>query len=119
MFDHCPLIMETERIDRGLKPFRLVDDWFSYPKFISFVKKKSSLDGDGAVTRKFKKLKVLLKKWNKNLLGNIDQAIKKLESKQQRLDRMNETKDLDEVEKTRKLALQSYLERWYVHKKMY
>ena len=57
-----------------------------------------------------------MRKWNKNVISNIDQAIKKSEAEREKLNRINESRDLNEVEVARKLALQSYLEKWYVRK---
>ena len=46
-----------------------------------------------------------MRKHNKNMISNIDQAIKKLKAEQEKLDQMNESRDLNEVEVARKLAL--------------
>ena len=40
MSDHCPLVLETEKIDWGLKPYRSIDTWFSHPEFINIIKKE-------------------------------------------------------------------------------
>lgn len=119
MSDHCPIFLETERIDWGPKPFRSLDAWFTHPDFINFVKKEWQLLGEDTVNSKFRKFKTPLKNWNKNVFGNIDQTIKKLESELDIIDRSNESRNLDEVEVARKLALQSLIEKWYMQKELY
>ena len=78
------------------------------------MKKEWLLVGDDAVTNKLQKLKASLKNWNKNIFGNIDQAIKILEFELDIIGKLNESRDLDKVEMARKLALQSHIENWYV-----
>ena len=83
------------------------------------MKKEWQLVSDGVVTSKLRKLKAPLKNWKKNVFGNIDQTIKKLESELDIIDRSNESRNLDEVEVARKLALQSLIEKWYMQKELY
>ena len=57
--------------------------------------------------------------WNKEKFGDIDNNINKLEAKIAALVEKHESKDLDEVDVARQLALQSQLRLWYKRKELY
>lgn len=49
--DHCPIILDTKRIDWGPKPFRFINAWISHPGFKDFISNcwnNSSIHGWGA-----------------------------------------------------------------------
>ncbi|GKU93781.1 hypothetical protein SLEP1_g7347 [Rubroshorea leprosula] len=68
--DHCPIVLETCAIDWGPKPFCSLDCWWNHEGFANFIQEKwtnMSVYGWGCykLKEKFKRLKVELKRWNR------------------------------------------------------
>lgn len=77
--DHCPLLIYCETKDWGPKPFKSLDAWFSNPHFIRMVKSEWKALGNLPINAKLKALKKPIKKWNRDVFGNIDRRIEELE----------------------------------------
>ena len=77
--DHIPLLLESTVVNWGPKPFRSLDMWFSHPKFMKMVQEEWQMLGDVVATKKLKSLQIPIKKWNKEVFGNLDHKIKSFE----------------------------------------
>lgn len=117
--DHCPLLIECESVDWGPKPFRKLDVWFSNSSFNKLVEKEWMNLRDIPFHAKLRRLKDPIRKWNKQVFGNLDSRIKELEMEIQKLDILREEKELDVVEIARRIALKSQLWSWLERKKQY
>ena len=72
--NHCAIVLQTTSVDWGPKPFRSLDVWQRDGRFLDFVRSKwqnyEVLGGGMFVLKeKLKKLKLDLKKWNREVLG--------------------------------------------------
>lgn len=70
--DHCPLVVECESEDWGPKPFRNSDVWFTCPSFKKLVDNKWKCLLNLPFQEKLKRLKEPLRKWNRQVFGNLD-----------------------------------------------
>ena len=71
------------------------------------------------IVSKFKGPKALIRKWNKQVFGNIDFNINKLEKVVADLESKIEAIGADEVNLVRSKALRSVLQNWYDRKDSY
>ncbi|XP_057793237.1 uncharacterized protein LOC131009849 [Salvia miltiorrhiza] len=83
--DHCPILLETNYVDWGPKPFRFINAWVNHPDFERVVRESwNRNDFSGwkcyVFKEKLKRLKEDLKKWNKESFGSIDQNLEKLKT---------------------------------------
>ncbi|XVF09640.1 hypothetical protein REPUB_Repub07fG0111500 [Reevesia pubescens] len=87
--DHVPLFLQTIVVDWGPKPFKFLNCWLQHKDFLSLIKEHwcvhPNLD-NAVVMSKLRKLKPVLKEWNKNVFGSIDKKISMLEKKIDDLD---------------------------------
>ena len=44
--DHIPLLVKSEEVNWGAKPFRSIDAWFSHPGFLKFMEEEWKGFGD-------------------------------------------------------------------------
>ncbi|MCI39337.1 putative transposon TX1 protein, partial [Trifolium medium] len=70
--DHCPIIVRYDDHDWGPKPFRFNNHWLLNNSFVKVVEKEwASYQVSGwsgyVLKEKMKKLKVALRKWNKEV----------------------------------------------------
>ncbi|GAU42970.1 hypothetical protein TSUD_188430 [Trifolium subterraneum] len=89
--DHHPIWLECSNINWGPKPFKFNNFWLDHPDFIPFVKatwESMNIHGKKAfiLKEKLKRLKEVLKTWNREVFGIMDLDIEKT------------VKDLNEVE---------------------
>ncbi|CAH9096848.1 unnamed protein product [Cuscuta epithymum] len=82
--DHSPILLQMSNKGwNGPKPFKFLNMWTTHPSFISIVDKcwKAHNFGRGmyGLVRKLKCLKHDLKKWNREVFGNIFEDIKTCE----------------------------------------
>ncbi|XP_019429666.1 PREDICTED: uncharacterized protein LOC109337200 [Lupinus angustifolius] len=78
--DHCPILLKNDVSDWGPTPFRTNNYWVSDRRFGQLVTdewKKLDISGRGSFVfkEKLKKLKVVLKCWNKEKFGMLDRQI--------------------------------------------
>ena len=88
--DHCPIILKTEMVDWGPKPFRVVDWWLNHKGYQRMVKEAWSKDQQGGwegimLKNKLRNLKSTIKQWSKE---NGDINIKKIQNLRQKLNDM-------------------------------
>ena len=76
--DHFPVIMNTSCITWGPCPFRTLDTWLEEPKFFELFKKEWIQLSQIPFEQKLKAMKQPLRKWNKDIFGNIGMKLKVL-----------------------------------------
>lgn len=69
--DHCPLLIECESENRGPKPFKNLDVWFTNPRFKKLVEHEWKNLHSLPFQEKLKRLKEPINVWNKKVFGNI------------------------------------------------
>lgn len=117
--DHCPLLVDCEKINRGPRPFRALDVWFSNPSFVKMVQGEWKMLGNMPLHTKLKNLKTPLKKWNKEVFGDIDRKVDQQEAEIKILDQLNEEQGLNEMSLARLKALTTQLWLWLKRKEKY
>ncbi|KAL7202667.1 hypothetical protein ACSBR1_034189 [Camellia fascicularis] len=105
--DHCPLLLIEDRRDWGPKPFRFINAWLLHPNFSSIIKKsweESVFTGWTCfvIVMKFRNIKMELKKWNKEVFGNVPFSLKGAQEELYEVDLVAEFRDLVEYEVVRK-----------------
>ncbi|MCH93657.1 LINE-1 reverse transcriptase like, partial [Trifolium medium] len=78
--DHCPLVLRYDNHDWGPKPFRFNNHWLNNKNFRKVVEGEwASYHVNGwmgfVLKEKMKHLKGALRKWNKDVYGNVDTKI--------------------------------------------
>ena len=99
--DHCALLLKSNVVDWGPKPFRFLDIWQEDKEFDKFVKGKWEsyvVKGNefAVVKEKLKMLKSDLKGWNKEVFGYTDKIKLDILRKIQELDMRDDLVDLEE-----------------------
>ncbi|KAK7268946.1 hypothetical protein RIF29_21657 [Crotalaria pallida] len=117
--NHCPLLLECSKVNRGPKPFRSLDMWFSNPNFVKMVEKEWKSFAAMPLQRKLNALKASLKKWNKESFGNFDRKIEQLERELNLIDNISDSALLDECTLARRNALTNQLWLWPKRKESY
>ncbi|KAG6714358.1 hypothetical protein I3842_05G199000 [Carya illinoinensis] len=86
--DHSPIVLQLSSINNryGSSPFRFQNMWTLHLGFLTLVEntwKSSRIQGNGLeiLVGKHKKLKLVLRSWNKEVFGHVDNHILKLEGK--------------------------------------
>jgi hypothetical protein len=101
--DHCPIVVKYDGYDWGPKPFRFNNHWLSNKDLPILVKGEwESYQVGGwmgyVLKEKLKRLKGALKKWNKEVYGNVDSKIAVLIDDIEELDLKGEVEGLSEDE---------------------
>nr|XP_025628637.1 uncharacterized protein LOC112721825 [Arachis hypogaea] len=117
--DHCPLIVEGNRVGGGPRPFRTLDSWFTHEGFLRMVKNERRNLGDAQFTSKLKALIGPLRNWHKENFGNMDKILKMFEEEIQKLDTLVSEGTYDGITEARRKALVSFCEKWYVRKEVH
>ena len=73
--DHCPIMLKSQSIDWGPRPFRVLDCWLKDQSFKQLVQQSWSNNnqrgwGGYVLKQKIKALKVSIKEWNNNHYGD-------------------------------------------------
>ncbi|VFQ62046.1 unnamed protein product [Cuscuta campestris] len=84
--DHCPLLLKCSTFkEDGPKPFRYINAWANNSSFLPLIDKfwndNPNYGGMLGLHQKFKRLKVVLKAWNKESFGNIFSNLSQAEEK--------------------------------------
>ncbi|XVF23164.1 hypothetical protein REPUB_Repub13aG0013700 [Reevesia pubescens] len=87
----CLDLPMTMKVSRGPKPFKFFNCWPHHKDFHIMVKENwsewNNLGIDSAAMNlKLRKLKLILKDWNKNVFGSIDQKLINLDKKVKDID---------------------------------
>ena len=104
LFDHFPIILECGDFSRGRRPFRFENMWLKAEGFKERVQRwweSSIFQGTPSyiVACKLKALKIDLKKWNKEVFGNVGVRKSQL---------MFDLNEMDVVAKLRALTGEEY-----------
>ncbi|GKV35031.1 hypothetical protein SLEP1_g43351 [Rubroshorea leprosula] len=78
--DHCPILVRSETLNWGPKPFKFFNAWLHTPGFSDMVAakwKEIKIQGWGGfiLKEKLKKLKDFLREWSKSSLQEVDRKI--------------------------------------------
>lgn len=115
--DHNPLVLSLEdKLNWGPKPLRCYDSWFLHPNFREFVLKEWRNLPNLSLFNKLKALKCPLKVWSKENFGSMDCKIFKLEMAVHDLQKLGESRPLNEVECARLRASQNHLQAWLIRR---
>ncbi|KHN30788.1 hypothetical protein glysoja_039726, partial [Glycine soja] len=82
--DHCPVMLKSQSIDWGPKPFRILDCWLKDQSFKKLVQQTWSHNNQRGwvgyvLKQKIKALKVSIKEWKKTHFGDTLSKYKKIE----------------------------------------
>ena len=80
VFDHCPLLIYLEEIiQTPPKPFKIFNYWTKHQEFLRIVEESWKVPSYGdpisILHRKLKKLKVILRDFNKSHFGGISNRV--------------------------------------------
>ena len=117
--DHIPLLLESVEVNWGPKPFQNLDAWFTHPNFIKLVEDEWKNLGSMDVLSKLNRLKLPIRKWNKEKFGNFEFNIQRLEGELDVVVGRLDEGSSNEVDVARYNALKSQLEVWYERKQCY
>ncbi|TYJ02559.1 hypothetical protein E1A91_A13G238000v1 [Gossypium mustelinum] len=98
--DHIPILLADVEIDWGPKPFKFINGWFKKKECASLIEKGWSNIGslNGHLTRKLRKLKGVLKKWNGDNCNVLENRIVEYEDRIKVLDGISDKRVLNEGE---------------------
>ena len=101
--DHFPIFLETTRLERGRTPFKFENMWLEFEGFSDLIKEwggEAQVGGFASyiVATKLKFVKEKLKKWNRDVLGDIKTQKYNLLGIINSLDVKEETSGLTSVE---------------------
>ncbi|KAL8541408.1 hypothetical protein ACS0TY_002609 [Phlomoides rotata] len=90
--DHVPIFIEGRKKDWGPKPFKFFNQWINHKDYMEVV--------EGLKT-----LKIELKKWSREVFGELDKKIEDKKVEIERLDMIDDTLGLDENEEDQRQQL--------------
>ena len=103
-------------VNWGPEPFRNLDAWFTHPSFVKLIEDEWKNLGSMDVLCKFNRLKLPIRKWNKEKFGNFEFNNQRLEGELDVVAGRLDEGSLDEVDIARYNALKSQIEVWYERK---
>ena len=109
IFDHCLLLVGTEKENWGPKHFRTIVAQFSHLGFVKKVREECNQLGDISVAENLIALRKPLRTGNRQVFGNIEDNINKFEKELMVQDRKNEDQSLDEVDLMRCTTIQGQM----------
>ncbi|XP_042980145.1 uncharacterized protein LOC122310315 [Carya illinoinensis] len=115
--DHCPMLIKlaVESQRYGPAPFWFQSMWCTHENFLQCVEGvwREPVAGTGLVclAAKLKKLKPVLRKWNQEIFGRVDQSIKELEAKVELLEMRLQEGHIAKLEHEY-MQTKAELERW-------
>ncbi|XP_057808416.1 uncharacterized protein LOC131022889 [Salvia miltiorrhiza] len=103
--DHCPILLETKRVDWGPKPFRFINAWTKHQDFEEVVTnswQRGGISGWSSFVfkEKIKRLKEDLKEWSRSGFGIVEENISKLKDEISKWDSIDDVFGLDDEEAT-------------------
>ncbi|XVF28890.1 hypothetical protein REPUB_Repub15cG0071800 [Reevesia pubescens] len=109
--DHCPLVLASDSVDWGPRPFKFLNCWFEHNDFGKVIAEKwRSFQAMGSPSDMFRvklrKLKGFIKQWNLDVFGNVESKIGELESQLEELEVGGDYRDLngEELDKMKSLT---------------
>ena len=112
--DHCPIVLRSNEIDWGPKPFRILDCWlldrsFKETVYHSWTSYQQPGWGGFILKEKIKNLKNSLKRWNRDQFGDTFTRVKKIESELNKLEEDTSQRELSQHEIQKRKQLQEEL----------
>jgi len=117
--DHFPIVISTEEVQWGPSPFRTLDVWLEEPKFLAIFKQEWVQLSAMTFEQKLREMKKPLRKWNREVFGNIDTKISAYQKELEKMDMKAQSEELMEIEWSRREAIQSQLRLWMLRKERY
>ncbi|CAL5392116.1 unnamed protein product [Camellia sinensis] len=119
--DHCLLILMEDDRDWGPRPFRFINAWILHPQFSDFLDKiwmETTVVGWAGfiLHSKLKLLREALRKWNREVFGDVPTKLKSVDEELHKLDLLAEIRDLEEIEKARRKEVLS--EAWKLSRRV-
>ncbi|GKV27152.1 hypothetical protein SLEP1_g36355 [Rubroshorea leprosula] len=113
--DHCPILLRHNKVDWGPKPFRFFDSWLELEgcrELIKDVWNKANIQGwvGFRLKERLKLTKEALRKWNQNLVSDIDNKINKAVAEIAQVDLKGEREQL--MEEEIKARMEAFLDLW-------
>jgi hypothetical protein len=113
---HFPILLDCGDVSRGSRPFKFEKMWLKAEGFVGLVKQwwdSYSFQGTPSyvLACKLKALKLDLKKWNKEVFGNVERNKRKLFEDLQALDFVEESRALVDEELLKKAEVVKEFER--------
>ncbi|XP_057811684.1 uncharacterized protein LOC131025921 [Salvia miltiorrhiza] len=101
--DHCPILLDTKKVDWGPKPFRFLNAWTRHPDFETVVKESWQRGGISGWSsfifkEKIKRLKNDLRVWSKTGFGLVDENVSNLREEILKWDLIDDAIGLEEEE---------------------
>ncbi|XP_016195858.1 uncharacterized protein LOC107636900 [Arachis ipaensis] len=103
--DHCPIIVEDNKMRGGPRPFRSLDSWFTHEGFIRMVKEEWRGLGEIQFTDKLKALSIPLRRWHKANFSDMDKKITTFEEEIKKIDDLVSNGVYDGTMEARRKAL--------------
>lgn len=117
--DHCPLLVKSDELNWGPRPFRFQNCWLSHPGCLQIIKDVWASHTSGNLTDKLKETKKRLKIWNSSEFGHIDRNIEELEDRIHSLDLISNGRDLQLEELAERRSAQMELWVWLRRKEAF
>lgn len=109
--DHIALIFEVQ--NRGYKPFRTINLQLKDKRFHELIQHELNALSTKPLNQKLKLLDPI-RRWNRDCFGSIDDKIKQHEVEIQKLDPIADTRNPDDVEHSRLIALIAKAHKWKI-----
>ncbi|KAK9024994.1 hypothetical protein V6N11_064895 [Hibiscus sabdariffa] len=114
--DHSPIMLVSDVCDSGPKPFRFFNVWLMNPQHIREMEgvwlRMRHEDVYDSLVRKLRELKMVLKDWNRESFGNVNEKYRSLVAEIEELDTRLNIGEIGSGELNRKRELVSQL--WVV-----
>lgn len=111
--NHNPLLLNLEgKEDWGPKPFRSIYVWLKDPRFKPLISSTYKDLSHLSLPLKLKALKWLIKQWNGEVFGSIDEKIRSAQSQLHSLDLLTDSGPLNEEHLNKEKSLKSELLSW-------
>ncbi|KAL5137828.1 hypothetical protein HKD37_10G028135 [Glycine soja] len=112
--NHCPILIKANNVDWGPKPFRLLNCWLTDKSFREVVNQswnsaQVSRWGAYVLKEKIKRLKCILKIWNKEEYGDSFKKVQHLEVELNKLEEDTLHRQMTDLEISRRKKLQEDL----------
>ncbi|KAH1114715.1 hypothetical protein J1N35_008093 [Gossypium stocksii] len=100
VLDHIPILLIKESVDWGPKPFKFFNAWYRNKECPNIIRKEWVKMGGrkGRISRKLRKLKGAVRKWNGENSNVLEKRIKDIEERIKTLDVESESRELTKLE---------------------
>lgn len=117
--DHTPLLVHSQNINWGPRPFRFQDCWLQHKGCLEIVKKAWLKSSDEPFMSRLKLIRNDLKVWNHEEFGDIEAHINRLEAEIKEWDEIANSRHLDQNEMEKRRLAQIDLWAWWRKKEIF